>query len=257
MYYPTLRPQLKAGIPTASVDCGVRSTQMGLDWLSKGEVLKSVAQIREIGGMGSGPTNYYEWDRVIDDLGGKTLGFKGVKTNSFDDVKGHLMSDGASIIAVDYGVYRSSMQAKAGSLTFNGYHAILFVNRRRRGGTNETRSFDSLLDGRYQGCPNGPVWVPFWKVRKAAEAVGQKEGAGNSIFAVNLFRDADVAPVDPGDVIVPPDAPSILDVITDIGQLGQDMNVPVDEIIADLMKVVGIMPGGDLEGDYIASGIKV
>lgn len=257
MYYPTHRPQLKAGIPTASVDCGVRSTQMGLDWVSMGEVQRSVSTIREIGGMGVGPTNYYEWDTVIDELGGKTLGFAGVKTNSWDDVKGHLNNEGASIVAVDYGVYRSSMQSKSGSLTFNGYHAILFIGKRRRSDTNQTRSFDSLLDGRYRGCPNGPVWVPFWKVRAAAETVGRKEGAGNSVFAVNLFRDADVAPTDPGDIIVPPDAPSILDVITDIGQLGEDMKVPVDDIIDDLMKVVGIQPGGDLEGDFIASGIKV
>lgn len=256
MYYPTFRKQLTS-IATASVDCGVRSTQMGLDWLSKGNVIRGVAKIREIGGMGNGPTNYYEWDTVIDELGGKTEGFKGVKTNSWDEVKEHLMNDGAAILAVDYGAYRSSMQAKSGSLTFNGYHAILFIGHRRRSGQNQTRSFDSLLDGRYQGCPSGPVWVPFWKVRSAAEVVGRKEGATGSIFAVNLYRDAAVAPIDPGDIIVPPDAPSILDVITDIRQLGEDKGVAIDEIVEDLIKVVGIQPGGDLEGEYVASGIKI
>lgn len=257
MYYPDFSPQLKAGIKTAHVDCGVRATQMALRWLSNGAVNRSVERIREIGDMGDGPTNYYEWDTVIDELGGKTLGFKGVKTNDWDEVKGHLHNEGAAILAVDYGVYRRLMQSKSGSLTFNGYHAILFINKRRRGDTNQTRSFDSLLDGRYKGCPNGPVWVPFWKVREAAETVGRKESAPGSIFAVNLFRDANVAPIDPGDVIIPPDAPSILDVITDLGELGEDMNVPVDAIVEDLMKVVGIQPGGDLEGDFIASGIKV
>ena len=257
MFYPQLRTQLKAGIPTASVDCGVRATQMAVEWLSKGDQVPSVSKIREIGDMGDGPTNYYEWDTVIDELGGRKLGYAGVKTNSWDDVKTHIMGEGAAIVAVDYGVYRRSMQAKSGSLTFNGYHAILFIDSRRRQNQNQTRSFDSLLDGRYKGCPSGPVWVPHWKVRAAAQEVGHKEGAPGAIYAVNLFRDADVAPVDPGDIIVPPDAPSILDVITDIAQLGEDMSVPVDEIVEDLIKVVGIQPGGDLEGDYIASGIKL
>jgi hypothetical protein len=257
MWYPKLRTQLKSNVPTASVDCGVRATQMGIEWLSKGDQIPSVSKIRDVGGMGSGPTNYYEWDTVIDELGGRKLGYQGVKTNSWDEVKDHLMNDGAAIVAVDYGEYRRLMQAKSGSLTFSGYHAILFVNSRRRDNTNQTRSFDSLLDGRYKGCPSSPVWVPHYKVRKSAEAVGRKEAGSPVIYAVNLFRDPAVAPIDPGDVIIPPDAPSILDVITDINQLGNDMDVPVDGIVDDLLSLVGVTPGGELEGDYIASGIKV
>lgn len=213
MYYPTHRPQL-TGIPTASVDCGVRATQMGLDWLSKGAVTRSVKAIRDVMGD-QDATNYVQWDKVIDGLGGKTLGFSGQKTNDADLAKSHMSDGGAVIWAVHYGTLRKLMQAKCGSLTFNDYHAILTAGRRTRDGQGQWRDFDSLLDGRYQGCPNGPVWAPQWKLLKSAQEVGRREaGNKNAVFAVLLHRDPNVDPTEPGDML--PDAGfNLSDIVSD------------------------------------------
>ena len=66
MYYPTHRPQL-TGIGTEAFDCGVRVTQMGVDWLSKGAVVPSVRAIRTIMDDDDA-TNYEQWDEVFDRL---------------------------------------------------------------------------------------------------------------------------------------------------------------------------------------------
>lgn len=216
MYFPQHRPQL-TGRPTQSVDCGVRATQMGLDAITKGEVIRSVPTIRDIGNMGDGPTNYYEWDEVFDELGGRTMGFSGEKTNDWNKTKSHIRNEGWAILAVHYGTYRKSMQAKSGSLSFNGYHAILFGADRKRSGRRETRSFDSLLDGRYRGCPDGPVWVPQWKVRNAAMKVGQMQIGTDAVYALLLHPDVVVEPGDPGAPLpVPPEFMSIPDILSDL-----------------------------------------
>lgn len=247
MYYPKLSPQLVAGVATASVDCGVRATKMALDWISKGKVIRSVKFIREVGAMGNGPTNFDEWDTVIDKLGGRTLGFRGVKTNDWNAIRKHLVKGGAAILAVNYGRYRSMAQSKSGSLTFNGNHAILFVNARKRGNRTQTRSFDSLLDGRYQGCPNGPVWIELNVVRRSAEAVG-------SVFGVLLVRDDSP---DPG-VDEPPeggDASTLIDVITDLHSINQG---ELDEAIEDLEAIIGATVVSEADKDTpVVSGINV
>ena len=250
MYYPTHRPQL-TGVPTESVDCGVRATQMALDWLSKGKVIRSVKRIRELGKMGNGPTNYNEWDTVIDTLGGKYLGFSGEQTNNIERAKDHMNSGGAVIWAVDYGDFRKRMQAKAGSLTFNGYHAILTVGSRNNDGVRQWRSFDSLLDGRYRGCPNGPVWVPQWKFIKSVEAVGQ-------VYAVLLHRDSSISPIEPGDLL-PGTGVNLADVLSELNDLyGYEPSVALSHIIDDLETLLGVT--GNPEADassYVISGVKV
>ena len=201
-------PQLKAGIPTASVDCGVRATQSGLYWLSKGKFAPGVSRIREVGNMGDGPTNYAEWDVVIDTLGGEKGGWTGVKTNSLSDFRKHLLGGGAAIAAVNYGWYRQVMPAKSGSKTFNGNHGITFVGSFKKQGKAFTTSTDSLLDGRYKGCPSGPVSVSLSKVGTAMEKVG-------GIYAVLLFRDAKVAPIENGQPLG--EGPtSLADVLSDL-----------------------------------------
>jgi len=263
MYWPRHRPQL-TGISTASVDCGVRSTQMGLDALTEGRVIRSVPTIRDIGGMGDGPTNYYEWDEVFDELGGRTLGFSGQKSNDWDAAKAHLRNDGWVILAVDYGVYRRSMQAKSGSLTFDGYHAILFGGDRKPDNVRLTRSFDSLLDGRYRGCPDGPVWVPHWKVRGAATKVGDREGLPGGIFAVLLQPDAVVEPGDPGAPLpVPPAFLSLPDILSDLSEVvgmtsEPDVQDRVGQTVDSLRLLLGLQ--GNPEADAatpVAAGINV
>lgn len=254
MYYPSHRPQL-TGVPTESVDCGVRATQMGLDWLSKGSVIRSVAKIRELGGMGSGPTNYFEWDEVIDKLGGRTEGFSGEKSNSWDRAAGHMNDGGAIIVAVDYGEYRSRMQSKSGSLTFDGAHAILFAGSRSVKGQQQWRSFDSLLDGRYRGCPNGPVWVPQWKVRKAMEALG-------AVFTLLLHRDPGVEDNEPGDLL-PAGGITLSDILSDLIDISSSCDdraakQELDVTISGMAKLLGVIANPEADASTrVSAGISV
>lgn len=260
MYYPTLRIQL-TGIDTEHVDCGVRATQEAIDWLSKGSVSVSVKQIRAIMGD-QDATNYTQWDEVIDRLGGKTLGFSGERTNDWQRTKDHIRADGAAIIAVDYGKYRRSMPNKSGSLTFDDYHAILFVNDRKANGGTETRSFDSLLDGRYRGCPNGPVWVPFYKVRAAAELVGKQETGKDSVYAVLLHRDPSVAGTEPGDLL-PEAGTTLSDVLSDMRDVATMMEsgpakASLGSTIETFEDLIGVT--GNPEADSttpVEAGVKV
>lgn len=227
MYWPRHRPQL-TGIDTESVDCGARATQMALDALSNGEVMRSIPTIRRLGKMGDEPTNYVEWDRVIDVLGGKTEGFSGEKSNDWDAANEHLLNDGFVIIATDYGVRRRMAPSKVGSLTFSGFHAELVGGARTRNGGKESRTFDSLLDGRYRGCPDGPVWLPKWKLRAAAEAVGTKVKTGG-VFAVLLHPDKVIEPGDPGAPLeVPEGFQTLPDILSDLMDIALDDDAPAD-----------------------------
>jgi hypothetical protein len=242
-------PQLKAGIPTAAVDCGVRATQSGLYWLSKGQFSPGVSRIREVGAMGTGPTNYGHWDTVIDTLGGERGGWKGVKTNSLIDFRKHLLSGGAAIAAVDYGWYRRAMPGKAGSKTFDGYHGITFVQSFKKDGKVFTTSTDSLLDGRYQGCPSGPVSVPLDKVGTSMTKVG-------NIYAVLLFRDATVAPIEKGELLTDEGPTSLADVLSDLySALGVTNNTTLRNAIREFEAIMGFSYDPTAGYERIESGV--
>lgn len=242
-------PQLRPGIPTANVDCGVRATMSGLFWLTKGQFSSTVAKVREIASMGDGPTNYLEWDFAIDALAGKHVGGVGVKTNSLTEFGQHLKNGGAAMAAVDYGWYRRAMPAKAGSKTFDGYHAITFIEAFNKRGTNFTTSTDSLLDGRYKGCPNGPVNVPLHKVKTAMEKVG-------GIYAVLLYRDAAIAPVEKGELLEDYETSSLADILSDLYELqSESPSQALEDIITAYELQLGFAydPGAGFE--RIESGI--
>lgn len=256
MYYPTHRPQL-TGIATESVDCGVRATQMGLDWLSKGKVIRSVKKIREIMND-QGTTNYTDWDRVIDKLGGDTMGFSGEKTNSWQRSRDHMNGGGAVIYAVDYGKLRRTVPNKTGSKTFNGYHAILTVGSRKRDGVRQWRSFDSLLDGRYRGCPNGPVWVPAGKIRESALQVGREVARTDKVYALLLHRDPSVEPIESGDLL-PEGGLTLGDIIAELNDIQADMqDTRLGRTIDDLEDLVGITANPEADEDTpVDDGVTV
>lgn len=256
MYYPAHRPQL-TGIATASVDCGVRATQMGLDWISKGKVIRSVKAIREVMGD-QDTTNYDDWDRVFDELGGVTLGFSGEKTNQWARARDHMNEGGAVIWAVHYGKLRRSMPAKTGSLTFDGYHAILTIGNRRRDGVRQWRDFDSLLDGRYKGCPNGAVWAPAHKLRDAALAVGREVSGIDKVYALLLHRDPSVDGIEPGDLL-PNNSITLADIIAELNEVQTTVeDTRLGRTIDALEELVGITanPEAD-ETTPVADGVSV
>jgi hypothetical protein len=206
-------PQLRVGIPTAHVDCGVRAIQSGLHWLSKGTFSSNVSRIREVGNMGDGPTNYFEWDVVIDTLAGQQVGGVGVKTNSLAEVKDYLKNRGAVQVAVDYGWYRRKLPGKSGSKTFDGNHAITFIGGFKNKSEDwMSTSTDSLLDGRYAGCPKGPVNVPLWHIGEAMKRTG-------GIYAVLLYRDKEIAPVEPGEQLEDFSESSLASILAELYEL--------------------------------------
>jgi hypothetical protein len=248
MYYPTFRPQL-TGVPTQGVDCGVRATQMMLDWLSKGKVIRSVKAIREAMGD-QDETNYTQWDMVIDQLGGQTLGFSGETTNSYERAEDHMNRGGAVIWAVHYGTMRAKARSKVGSPSFSGYHAILTIGSRMRE-QRQWRSFDSLLDGRYLGCPQGPIWVPAWVIRTAAQEVGAREaGSRKTVYALLGHRSPDIIGTEPGDLL-PGQGMTLSDVLVELRDIyagaSGDTKLDLAALIEDYEALLGVT--GNPEAD--------
>ena len=92
-------------------------------------------------------------------------------------------------LAIHYGTYRRGARSKAGSLSFDGFHAIPIkgIEKRKRK-RRRTTSFDPLLDGRYRGCPRGPVMVDLATVREAALKVGRSVNGHPGVYALLMSR---------------------------------------------------------------------
>ena len=241
-YWPKFQPQLRAGIPTASVDCGVRSTQMAIDNATKGAKVPSVKRIREVGGMGTDPTNYYEWDVAVDKLGA-SQDVAGAKTNNIEEVVRHLRRGLGVVLAVHYGRLRRLAPAKTGSETFNGYHAIFLKGWRTE--PNRTRMFDSLNDGRYRGCPKGPVWMPFSKLRDAATRIGDEQSMPGKVFALLVADRADIDGLDPTDPLPEPVPPEewndLYNILLDLREVADEVeNLDLDHAITSLSANLGV-----------------
>lgn len=240
------------GIPTQSVDCGTRTTSMGIDWMTNGVKVPSIKIVRtrmgaaEVWKPGADlsklTTNPNDWARCIESFDTAAelerkfeppLTGRIVSAGSWSDIDGHL-DDGKLVLAVvHYGIWRRLMPRKSGSKTFSGYHAIPLLPRR-----GDTISYDPLLDGRYTGCPRGPVAVGIGKVREAMEAVGVKEGVGKRVYAY-LPEKATAL----GGVPVPPPAPeepdiTLASILADMYEL-LDAGQKVQGVIDDLEALIG------------------
>ena len=242
MYWPKFQKQLVAGVPTAHVDCGVRSTSMAIDGATKGAKRPSVKRIREVAGMGSGPTNFYEWDKAVDTLGASE-DVSGAKTQSIEEVVRHLRRGNGVVLAVHYGRLRSLMPAKTGSETFNGYHAIYLRGWRKD--PNRTRVYDPLNDGRYRGCPQGPVWAPFGKLKDAALRIGNEQGVPGKVFALVVANRADIEGLDPTDPLPEPEPPEnwadLYNILLDLREVADEVeNLDLDHAVASLSANLGV-----------------
>lgn len=233
MYWPKHQPQLGRGSSTEAVDCGVRAIQTGIDDVTLGKFVPGVKRIRTVMNDWD-ETNYGDWDRAIDRLVAD-FEVRADKTNDWQEVVQHLKRGGGVVLAVDYGRLRKLAPRKAGSMTFSGGHA-LFLKGIKGEGPRKTRSYDSLNDGRYRGCPNGPVWLPLWKLREASQALS----AWNNVFAILIIRPADIeSGYEPSlPVEEPQTLPGILADLRD-GYARDDWGEVVDAI-ADLESLIGV-----------------
>ena len=246
-YWPKFQSQLRAGIPTASVDCGVRSTQMAIDNATTGAKVPGVKRIREVGGMGTGPTNYYEWDKAVDILGA-SQDVAGAKTNKIEEVVRHLRRGLGVVLAVHYGRLRRLAPAKTGSETFNGYHAIFLKGW--RSDPNRVRMFDPLNDGRYRGCPKGPVWMPFNKLRDASTRIGDEQNLPGRVFALLVADRQDIDGLDPTDPLPEPVPPEewddLYNILLDLREVADEVeNLDLDRAITSLSSNLGVETDGE------------
>lgn len=241
-----LFPQL-TGVPQQSVNCGVSATRSIITWAARDAIEPGERQIRKRMGKPAGPTNPQDWRRAVEsfdtpkELGGKyeRLTCSIVEGGAWTPVQQHLNAGKAVIVAVHYGVYRRSMPRKSGSLSFDGLHAIAF---RPTTADSRIQSFDSLLDGRYPGCPRGPVLVPTENVRLAAIAAGKKAIGRPSVFALLMDRATRLG----GGVVLPdPDEPvSLSSVLADLWELEDAKPDPrLSRIILDLASLIGPYAG--------------
>lgn len=194
-------PQLD-GSATGGRNCGVSATRSGISWATRGLVVPSVKQTRRRMDDLTGWTDPTEWERAIasydtsTELGGtyEVIPVERVSGGPWTKAWGHLEAGGMALLVIDYGVLRRSAPRRTGSRSFDGYHAIAFTLDRE----GRLISRDSLLDGRYPGCPNGPVAINAAKVKDAAEAVGRKELGSPSVYMVLVSRAVKLGGVVPG-----------------------------------------------------------
>lgn len=252
------------GTATAGRNCGVSGTRTTISWSTRGKVRPNVRKTRKRMGDLTGWTDPTEWERAIASFDtpaelADRFEFIPVERDSggpWSKAWKHLEAGGMALLAVDYGVYRRSMPRRSGSKSFDGYHAIAF----RLDGKGRLISYDSLLDGRYPGCPKGPVSVSPSKVRRAAEQVGKKELGRSSVYMVLVDRAVKLGGVVPG----PPDddeAPTLASVYADLHEaLDATDSGPVRKLITSaieaLEEVIGPYQGdGDPEDQPDEGGI--
>lgn len=236
-YWPRHQPQLGRG-PTSSFDCGPRAFQTAMDDATEGRIRPGPEKTRAIL-RDKDETNYSQWDEVADQLGAR-FGIRGDSTNDIDALRDHLKRGGGAVVAVDYGVLRRAAPAKTGSESFNGGHALFLKGWRKQNGVRVTRDYDSLNDGRYLGCPKGPVWMQWNRLKRAMLALSSE---GN-VFVTLIIRPKDIASgYEPHDLLPAIDnAQSLFSVLADLREAADDISCDVclDGAIAELEAVIGL-----------------
>lgn len=197
-----VEPQLVKGIPTAGVDCGVRTTMRAIRWSSCGKVRLTVAETRQLMRNSTGPANVIDWYRALEHpklaARFKTAGLhplvvrlrgtnseSGIITGSPVKTAIDALEEGHLVCAAES--YRPWHGTKfAGSDTFGtglrDNHAVSYFGIKGTVGHRRTTRFDSLDDGRRAGIPTGPLTVPFHLVTEAMGELtfrsGRKLGHG-------------------------------------------------------------------------------
>lgn len=216
---PTHQPQL-TGVSSQSADCGVRTTQMLIDWATRGLKKPGPRVLRTRMGFENPRlpigTNPAQWDRAIKsfDTPGELAGTyeylvgEPLIGGSWSKIENHLIDGKMVGLAIHYGTWDRIAPRKSGSETFKGLHAVPLKGLDDRG---RTKDFDPLFDGRRAGIPRGPVMVPLEKMEQAARACGKAvAGSDRAIYGYLMERAVKIG----GGVGPMPDPPDPEEAIT-------------------------------------------
>jgi len=219
--------------------------------------------------MGTDWTNASEWERAVDSYDTRKelarkwdrLTASRVEAGDWELVEEHVRTNEAVVIAVDYGVLRRKAPRKTGSESFDGYHSVTIVGRK----TNKPalwRDYDSLNDGRYRGCPRGPVFMPRGVLKEAALQVGREVVGRPVVWAIlvnKAERIEDGVDITIPEPVVEPDLVTMGSVLADLYEFRDTLEDPkmVDQaqkLIDDYEAILGIE--GD-ELDVPTAGVSI
>jgi hypothetical protein len=196
-YWPRFRSQLGKGTPVpgatrGSKDCNVRAFQHAFGQLTKDKFVPWVDNIRIRMGR-PGPTGTTLWNSqkaaATYDAALKQRGRKPIRVYmkyTKDGVKKAVRNKAPVCIAIDYGQFNKQM-SRTGDPNFTGGHGIMVLGEKKwNDGTIVWKLYDSLDDNRRNSIPQGPRWVPRYKVLKAAEVWARK--TNNTEVVAGVFR---------------------------------------------------------------------
>ena len=182
-YAPLHQPQLDRGTPVpgrtqGSRDCGPRTWQMGIDFLTRGGKVPDIAELRRRGQV-SGPQRTDVNDARLavqsyDSIRGRRPLRLYVKTY-LGDVSAAVRAGKYVLACIDYGVLNDRL-ARTGDPAFRDGHSVGLLGHRVMGGEVQWRLWDPLDDGRRAGIPEGPRWVDKADLVAAMEAFAGGSG---------------------------------------------------------------------------------
>lgn len=194
-YWMRFRSQLGKGTAVpgrtqGSLDCNVRAFQHEFGYLTGDKFVPWVDNIRiRMGRPGPTATNLWNsqeaaasYDDALERVGRYPIRVYLKFTKKA--VKTAIRNKRAVTLAIDYGEFNRVM-GKTGDPAYKGGHAVVVLGESRwRDGTIVWKLYDSLDDDRRKEIPQGPRWVPRWKVLKAAEKWARKTNGTEVVAAV-------------------------------------------------------------------------
>ena len=164
------------GTPGAR-DCGPRAAQHGIDWLSRGESVPSIRNIRDRGDVpGPQTTNIYDLRQAVESFVPK--GRKPLRLFVKDyvtDIREAVAADKGVLLCIHYGVF-NQLASKTGDPNYRRGHSVFVLGQRSHDSDIEWLLFDSLDDHRRNEIPQGPRWVRRSILVASMEAFAKSQG---------------------------------------------------------------------------------
>jgi hypothetical protein len=166
-----------------SGNCGPASVASLMRWATDHDVAPTPDQVRRRMGDFVGGTTMDEhkvaWDSFIPQAKEKgwemsPMNYRGV--TKFEEMVNAIRNGRAVTVAIDYKMVPPPYKC---STKFNGFHSVMCNKIRMMNGKAMAKVWDPLADGRYRGCPRGPIWYPVTLLR---DVCGGVEGPGRVIW---------------------------------------------------------------------------